>query len=62
MLAIRGGSRAASVASNSNARDILKRRNKPYRTEQQMIIAKKPKLDIQVCSSFIQSTVTALNC
>ena len=41
-----GASRAASVASTSTARDKLKRRDKPYRTEQNKVIAKKRKLDL----------------
>jgi len=48
MVTSKGVSRATSVISNGNARDVLKRRNKPYRTEQQKVIAKKRKLDIKV--------------
>jgi hypothetical protein len=48
MVASKGVSRATSVVSSGNARDLLKRRNKPYKTEQQKIIAKKRKLDIKV--------------
>jgi hypothetical protein len=48
MVASKGVSRATSVVSSGNARDVLKRRNKPYKTEQQKIIAKKRKLDIKV--------------
>jgi hypothetical protein len=48
MVASKGASRAKSVVSGGNARDLLKRRNKPYKTEQQKIIAKKRKLDIKV--------------
>jgi hypothetical protein len=51
MVASKAASRAVSVVSTTNARDVLKRRNKPYKTEQQKVIAKKRKLDIQVCSS-----------
>jgi hypothetical protein len=49
MVASKAASRAVSVVSTTNARDVLKRRNKPYKTEQQKVIAKKRKLDIQVC-------------
>jgi hypothetical protein len=62
MVASRNVSRATSVVSSSNARALIKRRKKPYKTEQQKIIAKKAKLDIHVCSSFIPSTMPALNC
>ena len=48
MVAYKGASRATSVVSSGNARDVLKRRNKPYKTEQQKIIAKKRKLDLKV--------------
>jgi len=57
MVASKGVSRATSVVSNGNARDVLKRRNKPYRTEQQKVIAKKRKLDIKVCPPFDSSIV-----
>lgn len=60
MVASKAASRAASVMSNSNARGVVKRRNKPYKTEQQKIVAKKRKLDIRVCSSFIPSNMPAL--
>jgi hypothetical protein len=46
--------------SNSNARGVVKRRNKPYKTEQQKIVAKKRKLDIRVCPSLIPSNMPAL--
>jgi len=62
MVASKGVSRAVSVVSNSNARDVLRRRNKPYKTEQQKVIAKKRKLEIQVCSSFLPSNMHALQC
>jgi hypothetical protein len=62
MVASKAASRAASVVSTSNARDVLKRRNKPYKTEQQKVIAKKRKLDIQVCSSFILLIMPTLQC
>jgi hypothetical protein len=60
MVASKAASRAASVMSNSNARGVVKRRNKPYKTEQQKIVAKKRKLDIRVCSSLIPSNMPAL--
>ena len=41
-----GASRASSVLSN--ARTTLKRREKPYKTEQQKMIGKKRKLDVNV--------------
>lgn len=34
--------------AGSTAREILKRREKPYKTEQQKVLAKKRKLDLQV--------------
>jgi len=61
MVASKGVSRAASVVSNANARDVLKRRNKPYKTEQQKVIAKKRKLDIQVCLSLLPSLMPVLH-
>ena len=44
-----GTSRASSVRPASAARTIQKRRDKPYKTEQSRIIAKKRKLDLHVC-------------
>jgi hypothetical protein len=55
-------SRAASVMSDSNARNLLKRRHKPYKTEQSKVTAKKRKLNIEVCSSFIASPFAAPSC
>jgi hypothetical protein len=43
-----GASRAVSVVSSATVRDTLKRRNKPYKTEQKKIIGKKRKLALQV--------------
>jgi hypothetical protein len=60
MVASKAASRAVSVVSTTNARDVLKRRNKPYKTEQQKVIAKKRKLDIQVCLPLIPSKLPAL--
>jgi intracellular sulfur oxidation DsrE/DsrF family protein len=60
MVASKAASRAVSVLATTNARDVLKRRNKPYKTEQQKVIAKKRKLDIQVCSSSVPSKSPAL--
>ena len=60
MVSSKAASRAASVMSSSNARGVVKRRNKPYKTEQQKIVAKKRKLDIKVCSSLILSNMPAL--
>lgn len=45
-------SRAATVVSSRGAnvaRDIMKKRDKPYKTEQHRVLAKKRKLDIRVC-------------
>lgn len=61
MVASKAASRATSVVSNTTARNVLKRRNKPYKTEQQKVIAKKRKLDIQVCLSFVSSRLPALH-
>lgn len=46
MVTSTGASRASSVLSN--ARITLKRREKPYKTEQQKMIGKKRKLDVNV--------------
>ncbi|KAF1823885.1 uncharacterized protein K489DRAFT_379890 [Dissoconium aciculare CBS 342.82] len=41
-------SRAQSARASSVARTIVKRRDKPYKTEQSMVIEKKKKLDLRV--------------
>jgi hypothetical protein len=49
-----GASRANSARisrASSTVRDIVKKRDKPYKTEQQLVLAKKRKLDIQVHST-----------
>ncbi|KAK3620512.1 hypothetical protein LTR56_023347, partial [Elasticomyces elasticus] len=46
----RGTSRAASARTSragSTARDILKKRNKPYKTEHERVMAKKRKLRLK---------------
>lgn len=48
MVTTTGGSRAASVVSNANARNTLKRRSKPYKLEEQKVVAKKRRLALQV--------------
>lgn len=54
------GSRAASVASNGNARSTLKRRDKPYKIEEEKIMAKKRKVAYQVRSLSVPSTPITL--
>lgn len=56
MVTTTGGSRAASVASNGNARSTLKRRDKPYKVEEERIMAKKRKVAYQVRSLSAPST------
>jgi len=43
-----GPFRAASVVSTARARDKLKRRDKPYKTEQSKVLAKKRKIQFEV--------------
>lgn len=50
MVTSTGGSRATSVLSNTNARNTLKRRSKPYKLEEQKVVAKKRRLALQVRS------------
>ena len=52
MVASTAASRTASVMSNSKPRGVIKRRGKPYKTEQHKVVAKKLKLNIEVCSPF----------
>lgn len=47
-----GGSRATSVFSQSAARDTLKRRDKPYKTEHKRVLAKKRKLDLHTSYAY----------
>lgn len=44
-----GPSRTASSAAGSVARDILKKREKPYKKEYQKVIATKRRLNLNVC-------------
>jgi hypothetical protein len=60
MVASTAASRTASVMSNSKPRGVIKRRGKPYKTEQHKVVAKKLKLNIEVCSPFFLSYMPAL--
>jgi len=53
MAPINGTSRVTSAhtsRANSVAREIIKKRDKPFKTEQHRVLTKKRKLDIHVCS------------
>ena len=46
-----GPSRVPNSRAPSAASEIMKRRDKPYRTEKEKVMAKKKRLDLQVCFS-----------
>lgn len=53
-------SRAPSARPASAARNIQKRRDKPYKTEQSRVVARKRKLDLHVCGHDFSQAIRIL--
>jgi hypothetical protein len=70
MVSYKAATRGTSVVPTTDARDLLKRRDKLsqkpfkslYKTKQEKVITKKQKLKIEVCSSIVLSILPGLQC